>query len=619
MKTKFKTLLHCVSLYTRQLFATTSPQTAGAWRRGHWRLLILVACCLAIAGCNRGCKQTGTGGNASPTPTPIVDLGNQVPGRDLREDPPLVESVVARPLPNPTAEGNALVVVQFGREEKLPPQLNIDIEEGQLTLHDDGKNGDEGAGDGRFSAIAKLDLELLRKSNEERLTRTPNAVMPTFVDRAKVSEDTASKLLERFRRSDLIDLSPIGLPAKIDIGRSLMITDPSVVGDPTRTRTACKGAGSSSMGKWSFGYLMQEMANQPATGVSPSDFTLKWLQTWLGPQNINGWTVAQRNAIQSQVIDPWVAASGGAGSPLDLSKAPFRLLAIVNRIDLRQNLTYGGGSAGEGRFVFGVMDSNCNPMRFTVIFEYGIKKRGCKDVKNWGQQWKDLDLLALGSPAYNAALEAITEQFVKANSDPTKPNGSALNQLRTNELALGVSPWELREFQVAPTGDPMANLLKEVTVKQTPDVTLNRTEILVKYVEGDTPNILAGKHKVPLDFPSGTHFLGGSALTDPGMFWNNPVSPTITNRQARHLFSLNTCNACHAGETNTGFTHVNVAAFGATVTLSGFLTGINVNDPADGAPNRHFEDLTRRAQDLDALLNSPCLSIIKIPRLRMVH
>jgi hypothetical protein len=108
-------------------------------------------------------------------------------------------------------------------------------------------------------------------------------------------------------------------------------------------------------------------------------------------------------------------------------------------------------------------------------------------------------------------------------------------------------------------------------------------------------------------------------MTPSGMFWNNPASPTITNRQARHLFSLNTCNACHAGETNTPFTHVGVAPFGAPVPLSGFLTGINVNDPADGTPSRHFEDLTRRAADLDALLNSPCIGIIKIPRLHMVH
>jgi hypothetical protein len=530
----------------------------------------------------------------------------------------VVESVVARQLPSPTAEGNTLVLVQFAKDEKLPPQLIIDVEEGQLTLHDDGKNGDEHAQDNIYSAITKLDVSELQKANQDRLLRAKDEAIPAFVERVKVSEERASVFLERNKRLDFFDLKPFGIPSSVDIQRSLMITDPTVVQDPGRTRTACTGPGSTSMGKWSFGYLMQEMANTPMTGISASDFTVSWLKTWLSPQSINGWTVAERMQIQSQVIDPWIAASGGSGT-LDLSKAPFRLLAIVNRVDLRQNLVYGGGSAGEGRFVFGVMAGpNCQVLQFTVIFEYGIKKRGCVDLRNWARQWKDLDLNPIGTPAYNAALEAITEQFAKANSDPSKPNGSALNQLRTNEVAL-TRPWELREFQVGPKGDPLAGFLKEVTVKQTPDITLNRTPTLVNYVNTFTGDILAGTYKVPLDFPAGTHFLGGSALTDPGVFWNNPASPTITNRQARFLFSFGTCNACHAGETQTAFTHVKPAPFGTPAGLSGFLTGISVVDPADGSPTRPFNDLLRRAGDLDALVNSRCLPIIMLPRVHQVH
>ena len=605
----------------------------GSWlaqlsaRRGlhrvRWHTLILIVCCITLSSCNRSCTGTGPDGTSAPTPSPVSDLDNQVPGRDLREDPPVVESVIARPLQSPTAEGNALVLVKFGPEEKFPPQLSIDTEEGQLTLHDDGKNGDERAGDGTFSAIAKLDLEALKRSNIDRLTRAQDAPIPTFVNRAKVKEDRAPSLLERFRLADL-DLTPFGLPASVDISRSLMITDLTVVQDPTRTRTACTGAGSSSMGKWSFGYLMQEMANTPLTGISTSDFTRKWLDTWMSPQTINGWTVAQRTAIQTQVINPWIAASGGPGNPLDMSKAPFRLLAIVNRIDLRQNLVYGSGNAGEGRFVFGVMGPGCVPLRFVIIFEYGISQRGCKGLKSWGQQWKDLDLHPIGSAAYNAALEAITEQFVKANSAPSKPNGSALNQLRTNENSLNPL-WELREFQVAPKGDPFGGLLKPVTVKQTPDISHNQTVLLVKYVDGNATLIKAQKHVVPLEFPAGSHFLGGSALTPGGMFWDDPPAPpAIADREARHMFSLQTCNGCHMRETNTTFLHVGTAPFGGgSPPLSTFLTNLPgeapVVDPADGAPSRDFDDLERRAADLDALLTSPCIGIIKIPRLRMVH
>jgi hypothetical protein len=587
------------------------------------KLKIVLACCVLMAGCSRACDGGGNNNNGNvgtATPSPGGDdIVNQVPGRDLREDPPAVESVVVRPLPSPTAEGNAVVLVQFAREERLPQQLTVDLENGRLTLHDDGKNGDERAQDSLFSAVTNLDLNELRRQREQQFTRAQDGTTPVFVNRRLVSEERVASLRERFIRADLIDLTPFGLPQTIDSERSLMIRDPAVVQDPSRTRTACTGAGSSSMGKWSFGYLMEQMANQPASGVSPSDFTMKWLEKWKANQTINGWTVAARVNVQADIIDPWVAASGGPGKPLDLSKAPFRLLAIVNRVDLRQNLVYGGGSAGEGRFVFSLVKGpNCQASPFLVIFEYGVPKSGCKAVRDWGQQWKNLDAHPVGSPAYNAALEAITEQFAKAGANPSKPNGSALNQLRTNEIELA-NPWELREFQITKGG---GGHLEEVTVKQTPDITLNKTATLVSYVDMNAAQIIAQKHNVPEEFPagSGQRFLGGSALTDFGVFWDDPTAPPpIANREARHMFSLQTCNGCHAGETNTVFTHVKEAPFGSNVNLSGFLTGITVNDPSDGSPTRNFNDLLRRKEDLDALISSPCLGLIKRPRLRMVH
>src|ERR1043165_3234144 len=101
-----------------------------------------------------------------------------------------------------------------------------------------------------------------------------------------------------------------------------------------------------------------------------------------------------------------------------------------------------GEAAGEGRFVFGVMDTTaCTPLPFTVILEYGVPRHTCSEIKAWAQQWLNLDVLTLGSSAYNAALETITEQVAHANAEPTKPNGSAINQVRTDEIALSF-PWE---------------------------------------------------------------------------------------------------------------------------------------------------------------------------------
>jgi hypothetical protein len=44
------------------------------------------------------------------------------------------------------------------------------------------------------------------------------------------------------------------------------------------------------------------------------------------------------------------------------------------------------------------------------------------------------------------------------------------------------------------------------------------------------------------------------------------------------------------------------------------MTGINVVDPADGAPTRNFNEFKRRALDLDKLVHTPCfLSMLSAP------
>lgn len=542
------------------------------------------------------------------TQTPAPPLTAQIPGRDLRADPPVVEELAVKALDDVTGVGNAQLLVQFAREEKLPRQFAVRVEDRVVTLHDDGEGGDDKAQDGIFSAIAPVDFDLIRK-NQERLRQQGSA--PIFADRQLVGRRSVTEFLTPIKAGAIIKIPPFGIFSAIDSARSLLIRHPSVVQDPTRTRNACND---SSMGKWSFGYLMQQMANQPLTGITPEHFTLRWLNHWKFDQTVNNWGVDKRPDIKTLIIDPWLAASGGV--TLDLAKAPFRLLAIVNRVDLRQNFVYGGGSAGEARFVFGaVHPTTCNPLPFTVIFEYGITKNGCFDLKAWAKQWKDLDLHPLGSPAYNDALEDITEQFVAANKAPSKPNGSALNQLRTNEIALD-SPWELREFRIFNT-DADAHHLRLVTVKQTPDISLNGSSELRDYVNLNAAAIKSQTHVVPLEFPLGSPFVGGSAPTPFGMFWNHAGIP---DRQARHMFSLQTCNGCHAGETATTFTHIDPAPFGAfSAGLSGFLTGISIPDRADGAPMRTFNDLLNRADDLEKLLNQPCFFQINDPVLLMQH
>jgi len=537
----------------------------------------------------------------------------------VAQNSPVAKDVFVQAITSDNRGDNALVTAHYNLKDwsllKLRPPIyqKISADGATIVLRDDGREGDEKAYDGVYSAITNFDFARLIEQYErvESLQfKLGKAALPTkFEGRQVVGSEkliSSSSILEAIKIGARIPLIPIGIAAAIDSEKSLLIRDPAVVQDPSRTFDVCTGSGNPN-GVWTFKHLVTEMANTPVTGVTPEEFVRMWLSHWEAPQTVNGWSVPDRNAgIHSAILDDWQTASGGPNSPLNLDIAPFQLIAIVNRVDLRDNLSYGGGSAGEGRFVFQVMDSSCTPRLSTIIFEYGIEKNSCSAVKSWGQQWADLSGMVIGSPAYNAALETITESFVQANAAPGKPNGSALNQLRTNDFFYG-NPWELREFVISGAGWNQ-HLLMQNTVAQTPDTTLNNTVTLRDFVNSGATN-------VPLKFPTiANPFRGGSSIVpNPFFVWNEAG---ILPRQLRHEFSLNTCNGCHAGETNTFFTHIHPGSI--PVGLSGFLTGISVTDP-DGAPVRTFNDLARRATDLDSLINSSCLVQLAVPKLTFPH
>jgi hypothetical protein len=507
------------------------------------------------------------------------------------------------------AGARARVEVRFAPDRKGGKPITIQPEEREVVLRDDGTEGDSVASDGIFSALINLSAAELQSEQVDR----PGRVAAQFQGRVQLpTQRVPSAAVRDLRRIALKFRVPLDIFAIVDPNlesRSLMINDPAVVRDPSRTFDRCTGTGTE-MGKWTFGHLVTEMANQAATSISPSDFTKAWLAQWQSNQTVNTFTIPARAQITSMIIDPWIAASGGSGS-LDLGKAPFRLLAIVNRVDLRENLVYGGGSAGEGRFVFEALDTRngqCNPLPFTVIFEYGIHKKSCMQVKAWAKQWYDLRTIAPTDPSYAPALEAITEQFVAAGTNPSQlPNRNSISQVRTNERAIGI-PWELREFGLDGTGH-----LASTTTKREPDTNLHNTDALVNWINANSAVIAAQKHSVPLSV-SGTAFLASRAPIpgdNTGFFWGR--GGDIPTANARFGLSVNTCSGCHTGETKTQFTHVKPQT-GPPAALSGFLTGIDVIDPdttdADNS-TRHFDDLERRAADLDGLVNSICIRQIK--------
>jgi len=441
-------------------------------------------------------------------------------------------------------------------------------------------------------------------------------------------------LLEVIRRGKFLEERILGLPTllfasiapgDVDQGRSLMITDIGVVEDSGRTFDPCGPGGNpigTPGGPWTFGHLMREMST--GSGMTPEDFTLLWLNTWQTPQVANGFLLndpGRGMQLQNRVITPWINSSGGTP---DMDRFPARLMAIVNRPDLADKVGYSApGTGGEGRLVFGLLDpSTCQALPFTVIFEYSIPVTGCADLKAWHQQWKDLDNHAVGSAAYNAALEAITRQFTDHGSNPSQlPNQNALGQLRTNENALDPL-WELREFTLQGLGSSQPGALGLVTVKQTPDFSFNNNATLSGFIMNNQADILADQHVIPLRFPTVTNpFLGANSPTPFGIFWEAPgVLGQPDGPDLVHKVSLATCSGCHAGETDTFFTHIGSTGRrspGNAAVLSDFLTGNNMpqTDPRVPGINRTFNDLARRQQSMADVLNRTCFSLALGPRL----
>ncbi|MCE9670381.1 hypothetical protein LY474_21505 [Myxococcus stipitatus] len=537
---------------------------------------------------------------------------------------PLVQSLDVVPLDDTIGSLTKSLVrarLAQGQEKQFKEVPAVSDSDKPIALRDDGTDGDEKAGDGVFSAIAEVDLVNHLKT-QERITqvqqRQPDVPL-TFavINNREVVEERKVVALspDIFKPGRTIPLTPVGLLSDVTPNKSLIITHPNVINDPTRTYDPCTNSGNPN-GVWTFNHLMTEMAGG---FTSPSNLTLGWLNKWSTAQVINGWTVNSRTAVNSKIITPWPKIGG----QLDMTKAGFKLVAIVNRLDLGKGAGTGGygGSSGGGelRFVFAGVDrsAGCAVRELLVIFEYNVPKTSCTAVRTWAQQWLALSNpgLILGSPAYNAALEALTEQVVVAGADPSKPHGNAINQIRTNDFMLA-SPWELREFHL----NPGPAFLTETETVLTPGDTRNNQPIFRDFVNTNEAAILANTYSVPPTFLS-QNFLGANPrIPLPGTtFWK---ATGILNNNARHKFSLNTCNGCHARETSTpDFTHISETGVLSPFLATGManpLTPFNVVDPVSGTVRPFFE-IRDRAQHLDSVANQSCLTRVFDVRLLAVH
>lgn len=491
---------------------------------------------------------------------------------------------------------------------------------------------------GRFGCCVLLGLSLFVGQSDAQGPKPPKSPPPKQRPPGP-GRETDPRVLDRRR--------------PVSVERELLITDLAVIEHPVYTDPR-KGDAAI----WSFKYLIEQMAG----GADPSEFAAAILPSILD-RRVNGYDVPGRSLVAERVIEPWKKRSGG--SRLDLAKAPVKLLAIVNRMDLRQIVDGNVFQAGEGRFIFGVLDEQGRPLQplagdaaggMTIILEYSLPATDEATLVRWADDWHELGKYKPGTTDYDRRLARLTQRFTDRGRGGDRPNGSAINQIRTNEIALG-SPWELREYHL----DPTSGLPRLAPVAQTPDFFgTNDTRELADLLKSNARTILSGDFSLPprleggaavagpfydlrSDLPAATlaanlaiaeadaaagvvsleyldsltaFYAAGPKvvpLGDSG-FADIPWQAPGVDGEVRHQFALNTCSGCHRLETGTAFLHVGFPesargrdvvreGLGGRAALSAFLTGgAAVPDPVDPEIERKFADLGRRKLDLEGLL-----------------
>lgn len=384
----------------------------------------------------------------------------------------------------------------------------------------------------------------------------------------------------------------------------LMIIDPQVTNDP-------RANNNSAYRPWSFRARMESIV--PDAPDSAGAVAIAWLGQW---SSLTGVPVSSdpqaalisiqpRPAADRVLLCPWLLRSASACDPsctncqnrhLDLTVAPFRLLAIVNRIDLA--VTGAGAAAcgadgGELRFVYGAADPlSSSVMPFTVAFEYAVTLHAGETMRDWAAQWHALGGLTVGSTTFNAKLDGIVAQGLARAS---------LRRVVTNEIAFGGAdglPWEMRQFAPRLT-DAGTTRLMEIAVTGTPRLTLAASPELGQWIDTNAMSIVTGQNLLP------SSMLSASAPIPTADFaWHT----SATDATAAAVFNHNTCNGCHGGRTDPADLRFQHIAPPTTMTYYGSGAGAPVAAHLSlflNKPN-HDDELGRREKLLLGLVCAPC-------------
>jgi hypothetical protein len=325
---------------------------------------------------------------------------------------------------------------------------------------------------------------------------------------------------------------------EIDPMRELVVTDAAVVGDA----------------RVGFARVMGDVL-----GANPGQAARAWMTAWTD--------MPGEEAIATDVAAPWAASST---SGLDLARAPFELVAIVNRVDLS---TVPGRTA-ELRFVYGLVTSG---ERRPLTVNVELRLPNTRTTQQWAELWHHL-----GSVTGDANREALMAIIDAVFQEPLA------GQVRAQDAGRG--PGILLEFDVH-GGEP---LLPSPLFNQ-PALTVSPSA-LAAFVSSHRSEVLAGDEVIP----TGMLARSATAVT-PEMVLPGVSANVVT------AFTSTTCSGCHSsGETLDGTFQISPLRRGQAA-LSSFMLASNAEESGDGGlahvpASGEPDELSRRSEVLRGLL-----------------
>jgi len=291
-------------------------------------------------------------------------------------------------------------------------------------------------------------------------------------------------------------------------------------------------------GPLSFKRMIESSTRPP---IDPRTTVETWLGKWGESRLVNGHVVPAANV--DEMLLYWPKEGPAANQDrIALDRAPFRLLAVLPRLDLRRV----DAEAGELRFVFGAFDPNTlAPRPLTIIFEFLVA--GSPEV--WAERWMRLAQIS-DADRYRSELVKLVDLALVSRLKGDAHSGARvihppIGQIRTNDFVM-MTEWDLREFHWSE-----ADLgFVAMPVARTPAEAFrsSRGSELVEWINANSSAITVGEVEMPREF------LGGHALVPHDNFrW---LVDAGVSEDARKAFSLATCSGCHSGETDTRFLHI---------------------------------------------------------------